>query len=159
MGLPRRIMQGGMPGLIKGAVLCGLMAGAVCSHADDNTQLPTDRLIIKFKQPLTQVQKASPVALQRLEQLGVSGRLGRKLANGAYVVEMSESRRQQDWLAVMHQLSFDADVAYVEPDLKMMPDADPYFSSQWYLNYPDRGINAENAWDYSTGIRSQSSSN
>ncbi|MBA53993.1 MAG: hypothetical protein CMK89_06010 [Pseudomonadales bacterium] len=148
-----------MPGLIKGAVLCGLMAGAVCSHADDNTQLPTDRLIIKFKQPLTQVQKASPVALQRLEQLGVSGRLGRKLANGAYVVEMSESRRQQDWLAVMHQLSFDADVAYVEPDLKMMPDADPYFSYQWYLNYPDRGINAENAWDYSTGIRSQSSSN
>ena len=147
MGLPRRLMQRGM----QGVLLCALWGVSVGLQAADSVQLPTDRLIIKFKQPLKQIQKASPVALQRLQALGVSGRLGRKLANGAYVVEMSESRQQKDWLDVMHQLSFDSDVAYVEPDLKMMPDADPYFSYQWYLNYPGRGINAENAWDYSTG--------
>ena len=143
MGLPRYLVQG----MLLSAAFC-MTTGAL---AAGESQMPIDRLIIKFKGPLSPAQKASPKALQKLEQLGVSGRLGRKLASGAYVVEMSESRRQGEWLDVMHQLSFESDVAYVEPDLKMMPDADPYFDYQWYLNTPDRGINAENAWDYSTG--------
>ncbi|MEE2732392.1 MAG: S8 family serine peptidase [Pseudomonadota bacterium] len=117
-----------------------------------DTQMPTDRLIIKFKDTLPALERAHPRALQRLAQLGVAARMGRRLPNGAYVVAMSESRRQNGWLDVMHQLSFESDIAYVEPDLKMMPDADPYFDYQWYLNYPNRGVNAERAWNYSTGL-------
>ncbi len=142
MGIPRSLATG----VLFGAGL--VMAGWATA---DDTRLPTDRLIIKFAEPLSTPDRANPQALRKLPELGVSGRLGRRLANGAYVVEMSESRHQQGWLDVMHQLSFTPGVAYVEPDLRMMPDADPYFNYQWYLSYPNRGINAEDAWDYSTG--------
>lgn len=137
-------------------ICCGLLlswgiTGASWVNAADHSQLPSNQLIVKFKAPLSQAERASPRAVQRLQTLGVSGSVGRRLANGAYVVKMSESRPQQAWLDVMHQLSFDPDVAYVEPDLLMEPTADPYYGSQWYLHVPLFGINADNAWDFSTG--------
>ncbi|MCK5791269.1 MULTISPECIES: S8 family serine peptidase [unclassified Ketobacter] len=125
--------------------------GAGVSVAAGDLQSATDRLIVKFKTPLSQAERASPRALQRLQTLGVSGIVGRPMANGAYVVTMSESRQRQAWLDVMNQLSFDPDVAYVEPDLLMVPTADPYYDFQWYLQSPLFGINADNAWNFSTG--------
>lgn len=138
-------------GFFCGLLLSWGVAGASWANAVTTSELPSDQLIVKFKASLSQAERANPRAVQRLQALGVTGNVGRRLANGAYVVKMSESRSHQAWLDVMHQLSFDPDVAYVEPDLLMVPTADPYYDSQWYLHSPLFGINADSAWQFSTG--------
>ncbi|MDY6920345.1 MAG: S8 family serine peptidase [Pseudomonadota bacterium] len=115
-------------------------------------QVAFDRFIIKFRAPVA-ADRASPVALQRLPgTLGVSARVQRPLANGAFVVRMSQSRRYGQWLGVMAQLVREPEIAYVEPDVPVEPTSDPLSPDQWYLNRPLSGINAPGAWAYSTGV-------
>lgn len=142
----------GMLGRLQMAVvaLIGMgLAGAV--NAEDGRQVPFDQFIVKFKPSVVALERSAPRALERVQQaLGVKASVGRTLANGAHVVRMSESRRYQDWFDVMTQLGHDADVVYIEPDLRMEPASDPLYSSQWYLHGLD-GINADNGWNYSIG--------
>jgi serine protease len=134
-------------------LVSGVLSSAV-TIAADLSDLPVDRFIIKFKDSAKSqaALRASPAAFQRLQQAkGVQAQPVRRMANGAMVVRMSESRRAHQWLDVMTELSHDAGIAYIEPDLRMIPAADPYYNQQWYLYAGNTGINAPSAWGYSTG--------
>lgn len=138
--------------LHSGVMLVAGLSVVGSTVAAGHEQMPFDRFIVKFKATPTALERANPLAFQRMQQaVGVRADVQRTLNNGAVVIRMSESRRYQDWFDVMTQLSHDSDIAYIEPDLRMVPTADPLYSSQWYLHFSLGGINADSAWNYSTG--------
>jgi serine protease len=121
------------------------------------TELPTDRMIVKYKNanaPTNRLraQSATEVAANRQ---GVSFSVLRQLTSGAQVLQLNRFLSPQDAESLAHSLrTGDAQVDYAEPDKRLMPSAtpnDPMLSQQWNLTDAVGGIRATSAWDQSTG--------
>lgn len=148
---------------VRGWAGCmGLAFAASVQAAPGNwDQLPVDRLIVKFKPQATQAvarslqDKTLPAALQRLDSLHqVKSRLIRRVATGAHVVRLEQSRSLGELDAVLRDLINDPDVEFVEPDLRVFPALvpnDPLYASQWSLQELAGGIRADLAWDSTLG--------
>ena len=115
----------------------------------------TDRLIVKLRDP-------APVRADlRIDELG--GRRGyrlqhlRQMSGGAQVVRLAARLSRAEAAAVARQLASDPAVAYVEPDIRLLPQRipnDPMYAQQWHYFEPAGGINLPAAWDITTGSAS-----
>lgn len=144
------------------ALLPALATGAYAGQLPSSPhwqQLPVDRLIVKFRAPAQAEQALRTAvtvpALQRFNaRHPVQGKLLRRLANGAHVVQLDRAQTPADAATLISQLIQDADVETVEADLRMFPAAvptDPLYASQWALNEVTGGLNPQPAWDFTTG--------
>lgn len=130
-------------------VLSSLSVQAEPGHSES-----TDQLIIKLKpQPSSSAQRVMPSeVLERLQQArDINGNIVRTMGNGAHVVKLARDHSRQEMQDLQALLSQYDDIEYAEPDHRVVPAADPYYSYQWYILNTSTGINAGMVRDYSDG--------
>ena len=140
------------------ALILALPASSAQIDTIDASEVPTQRLIVKFRDgPMATRQSLSVsgrVAALAAEG-GVTLRTLRTMALGAHVVELASAVPMREALAIALRLAASADVEYVEPDrrvrAKRVPN-DPLFGQQQpYLGNGANAIAAVDAWDTTTG--------
>ena len=124
------------------------------------TGLPTDRIIIKYKDAVhlnamdvvsgsTRMQALNTVA-------GVSIRYDRAMSGDAHVLKLAGRLPEAEVQAVADKISTLPEVEYAEPDRLLqktvVPD-DPLWSSQWQYS-GTYSMNLPTAWNYTTGVNS-----
>lgn len=123
-----------------------------------------DRFIVKYRTGTAKRDNADNVkrALSGSATMQFAGsalRLKhlRRLALGADVIRTSRKFDRVEAAAFMRQLKADPDIEYIEPDAWMQPTAtkftpnDTSYSNQWGYNNTTAGIDADRAWEASTG--------
>ncbi len=130
----------------------------------------TDRLIVKFRQPLGPViQKVESEEVRRLRIAALASRTGvslafvRSISASTHAVRVDRQYAGAELRALMARVAGDASVEYVAPDLRRyrsLVPTDPLYGAgqvtqQWWLTPPSSTllspINAEQAWDITTG--------
>ncbi|MCA2002324.1 MAG: S8 family peptidase, partial [Chloroflexi bacterium] len=130
--------------------------------------IPTDRIIIKYKEGTS--AQAEPSASALMSSLsaaaGVPLEYVRPMSGDAHVLKLSERLPESQVEAISASLMTLSGVEYAEPDRikrpALIPNDASYSSDQWNLmldTVPDGngvayGINAEPAWDTTTGSES-----
>lgn len=165
-------MRSFLPPLLRSiaALLLALAAGGASLPAAAADVPPRARVIVKFKpQPGTPADARGDVSSrERVAALGarrgVSFSAQRALGRGVRLVRAQGIGSRE----LARQLAADPEVAYAVPDRRVRPHRvpnDPLYrrndnidpaEGQWYLREPDRervsAIDAEHAWDLSTGV-------
>jgi serine protease len=139
--------------LALAALSSATFAGSADSAAISAAELPTDRLIVKYRRDVgaslpTRAQEAANRRGLRLQLL-------RRAALGAHVLRLERSLP----LAEVRQLArdiadADADVEYAEPDRILQALATPndtQYGQQWHYYEARGGINLPLAWDLTNG--------
>ncbi|MFO1322772.1 MAG: Ig-like domain repeat protein [Burkholderiales bacterium] len=148
-------------------VYAGLAPGPA---VPDTTGRPTDRLIVKYRDPtLANIAKAGlPLGTDRIDQLtalaGVPIAWRRGMHDGANVLQMLQRLPIAEVEAIAARIAQSADIEYAQPDYirtaQIVP-TDPCYASasvgacntgyQWDLFDPTGGIGMPAAWDITTG--------
>ncbi len=127
-------------------------------------ELPTNQLILKYKNPaslneLSGAARASQV--QRLsEAAGVTLEFVRQMSGEAQVLRLPERMPLDQVQAIAARLMTLPEVDYAEPDAILqhtLEPNDPQYPNQWHYVAPSAGnygINAPAAWDITTGSAS-----
>jgi subtilisin family serine protease len=134
--------------------------------------LPTNRLVVKFRDAGLAVNAKGNIALDHSRIAQLSERGGQPLAwvhgtfNGANVLQMMQRLPIGQVEAMAQQIALDPEVEYAEPDYIRVPVAvaaptDPCYASasiaacnggfQWDLFDPVGGINMQAAWNITAG--------
>lgn len=123
--------------------------------------LPLDRLIVTLRPAAGVSAAATPAsqtvapALERFNRRQpVQGRLLRRLATGAHLVQLDQPQTTTDMDVLIRQWQQDPAVARVEVDWRVLPAAeptDPLYPQQWSLADSAGGIRAPLAWDQTRG--------
>ncbi|CBL44588.1 hypothetical protein HDN1F_10050 [gamma proteobacterium HdN1] len=114
------------------------------ASAQENGQSPKTQNGRNWRVRLSQIQARTQIPFQPL----------RTLRNGAVVLQLAQ---RKSLLAVQVELSTlqqQDEVAYVEPDLRMVAKYipnDPLYNQQWHYFEPDAGIRLPDAWNSSKG--------
>jgi len=121
--------------------------------------LPTNQLIVKFRDP--QLQVMTGVAGARVQALsnlaGVPLAHHRLMSGGAQVFKLPRRMPIAEVEAIAVKLRTDPAIELVEPDLVLLPQLvpnDPLYDNQWHLKAPTTDSGAANlpgAWDITTG--------
>ncbi|WP_211829679.1 S8 family serine peptidase [Kistimonas asteriae] len=118
----------------------------------------TDRLIIKYAQPVihaTEAEQGVLAAAAGTEHLqNESVRVVRAIATGANVMQLEKRRTVQDMDTICQSLAQQPGILYAEPDHIMHHHTtpnDPLYNHQWHYFEPVGGINLPAAWDKTTG--------
>ncbi|HYD80508.1 MAG TPA: S8 family peptidase [Paucimonas sp.] len=150
-------------GLAAAAVPDSGMAATAAAHANF-----TDRVIVKYKDPLPMSKGAKtaapmrPLSAERLTALqqvgrqhGLTMRALRVIGTGAHVVKLDKRLSLEQARAVTKQIqSQDPNIEYAEPDRLLQPTFtpnDPFYALQWHYYESVGGIRAPAAWDKSIG--------
>lgn len=133
----------------------------------------TDRLIIKYRSPISASATTDPSTTSNADQnaatgsvapaalrmalgpRGVDARRLRSLHSGAQLFQLSRRMVAAELAAVMQTLvAADSNIEYVEADRLMYPAYTPndvHYPKQWYLFDPVAGVRAPAAWDRTLG--------
>jgi serine protease len=122
--------------------------------------LPTDRIIIKYKETASLSAMDLAPGSARMQALnsaaGVSVAYDRAMSGGAYVLKLAGRMPITDVQTVAERISALPGVAYAEPDrilqAAFIPN-DPRWSDQWQY-HGTYGMNLPAAWDITTGLSS-----
>lgn len=124
------------------------------------TQLPTDRIIIKFKGNSSSFSTDASIQEQKMESLslltGEPMQYLRVAGDGAHVLQFSERLSLERVWEISNALMASPDVEYAEPDQIMqhtLTPNDTRYSEQWHY-FDTYGINLPAAWDITTGSSS-----
>ena len=127
---------------------------------DVPVEIPTDRIIVKYKADSDQSGLIGPSSESRMSALdtaaGVELEYLRTMSDDAYVLQISNRQTEGDIEEIAAKISSMPDVEYAEPDYILFPTLAPndtYYSSEWHL-FETYGINAPAAWDITTGSSS-----
>lgn len=151
----KSILRGCKPTLaaVAVAVACANTYAQPIQH-----ELPTDRIIVKYKNSSAAVGKTGHVLRSKLDransEAGTELKLWRKTANGAQVFRTNEKMSERQAMALAKRIAQDPDVEYAEPDRMMQAfftPNDTNYSSQWHYFETTAGINAPAAWDITNG--------
>ncbi|MBV1909801.1 MAG: S8 family serine peptidase [Kangiellaceae bacterium] len=120
---------------------------------------PAQRLIIKYKDSLTQLatteERGSTIAQSIRQSHGVSLQHVRKMALRNHHVLRLDQRQSKDRLnQLIVQLQKDPNILSVEEDILLKPNFvpnDQFYNLQWHYHEATGGMNAEDAWDTNTG--------
>ena len=114
----------------------------------------TDRLIVKFRSPL------SSHTLNRDRLDGLSTRVGvelidfRAMSGGAHVLKLPREMPLPDVIRIARRLQYDTAIEYAEPDRRVWPvlvPNDPRYAEQWHFFEDAGGVGLPAAWDTTTG--------
>ncbi|MBU2706431.1 S8 family peptidase [Zooshikella marina] len=123
--------------------------------ANNSITQKTDRLIIKFKKSQSASVSSDNANSAHAQMLRMGFKPLHKTASGAQVYNLGELVDVSKVSEIAEQISHTtSDVEYAEPDYIMTalntPD-DPMYNQQWAYFDTKGGINAEAAWDLTTG--------
>jgi serine protease len=128
--------------------------------ASASTGLPTDRIIIKYKDSVQLSAMDVVSGSARIQALntaaGVSVSYDRAMSGGAHVLKLTSRLPEAEVQAVADKISTLPDVEYAEPDRVLQPTItpnDPRWSDQWQY-YGTYGMNLPTAWNITTGSSS-----
>jgi subtilisin family serine protease len=130
----------------------------------DPLALPTDQLIVRYREPAGRQTGGSPLApaapgqVARLSQ-AAGARLAyvRAMSGGAHVYRLPQAAAQAELGALVAGLRALPEIDYAEPDQRMvhtLAPNDPQYGAQWHYGAPaagNYGINLPLAWDVTTG--------
>lgn len=124
------------------------------------TQLPTDQIIVKFKNTSSSFSTDASAQEQKMESLslltGEPMQYLRAAGDGAHVLQFSERLSMERVWEISNALMALPDVEYAEPDQIMqhtLTPNDTSYVNQWHY-FDTYGINLPAAWDISTGSAS-----
>ena len=146
--------------LFKSSLLLLVLGGSTSANVSVAAPQDSQRMIVKFRaEPgFSASSLPSPTAMSALDRLEareqIQTKLLKKMGNGAQVIEVNQGFSKAQLYGLLFRLNQDAAVEYAEPDLWMVPSADPTIpnsSQQWYLSQETYGIEAQSAWQYATG--------
>lgn len=139
--------------------------GGVASKEKKSRQVDlTDRLIVKFKDPV--LGKAAALRPEFVRAFGARGGVAlnhlRVMSGNNQVFKLPRRMKLDEAQGIAKKLSQDPDVEYAVPDRLMFPmqvPNDTSYASQWHYKSPDldnerAGINLPPAWDVTTGSSS-----
>ncbi len=128
--------------------------------ASASTGLPTDRIIIKYKDSVQLSAMDVVSGSARIQALntaaGVSVSYDRAMSGSAHVLKLTSRLPEAEVQAVADKISTLPDVEYAEPDRVLQPTLtpnDPRWSDQWQY-YGTYGMNLPTAWNITTGSSS-----
>ncbi len=167
------ILPAGLQGKEPGTLDNPLQAAGAASVSEQG--LPTDQIIIRFKDPDAAADSLALNPDQMILRLSqaAGGRLSyyRPMSGEANVLKLPEPMPLVEVEAISAALSALPEVAYAEPDrilqiigrpesVSLVADLtpnDPRFGDQWHYRYTagtDEGLNLLPAWDITTGSSS-----
>jgi serine protease len=125
------------------------------------TQPETDQLIIRFRDG-SSTANVDKVLTRMKSERGEKFQYTKSTPNHADVFRFSKRKGKADWDKLSSWLKTNPDVEYVEPDYILnrmdvpapVTPNDPYLFRQWDLLDTTSGINAKQAWGYTTGTGS-----
>lgn len=162
------------PRFLSVSLLAALIGGILASQAasanvDDtgsrgkpSTATPampdTDRMIVRFKDGVS-ASAADQVLTRMRSEKGERFQYVKTTQQHSDVFKFGKSKKKAEWDSLSTWLQSQPEIDYAEPDFIMTKmDApapvepnDVYLSYQWPLLDPVSGINAEQAWGYTTG--------
>lgn len=138
---------------LPAAALAGSADPAALSPTLSAQEVPTDRLIVKYRRD---VGAALPARAQdAATRRGLRLELLRRGALGTHVLRLERRLPLADMRQLAREIADgDADVEYAEPDRILHALATPndtQYGQQWHYYEARGGINAPPAWDLSTG--------
>ncbi len=161
------------PSLLRmcAAVALTLGSGAVMAGSEEapgqikKAGLETDRLIVKYRDAVTDPKGGATAPALGLARKGIVDRAGQQfgltvrqshgIATGAHVFKLSKKVSVDEAAALAAELAArDPSVEYAEPDRIMVPLAtptDPRYGEQWHYFENTGGLRLPTAWDKSTG--------
>ena len=117
----------------------------------------TDRIIVRLKDERTP-DKRQPMGAERARALSASAGtylIPYRLTGGqAHVMRLTHAMPLAEVERITAKLAQDPNVLYAEPDRRKFPHlvpSDPRYNQQWNLFEAAGGINAQTAWDLTTG--------
>ncbi len=126
-----------------------------------NQEVPTDQIIVKFKDLGTAQAAIIPSQAEVVQRLnaaaGIPLHYGHEMSGGASVYKLSGKTPMDEVNKIIRKLMALPEVEYAEPDLMMQPmltPNDPLYPNQWHYFAPtpgNYGINLPAAWDITTG--------
>jgi len=154
--------------LLWGSMLAALALASTSTQADGIRPAKshpglseyTDQLIIRLKdEPVTQKRQTMSAAHVKSLSLsaGIELKAIRPTGAAAQVVKLPRALPIDEVQRIAAKLAQDTGVVYAEPDRRKYPHrvpTDTRYSQQWYLSEPTGGINAQSAWDVTTGSAS-----
>jgi serine protease len=136
-------------------VLAAAAAGALGVDAPDAQSAFTPRLVVKFQDGAPTSREAAVEAVARLSAAtGVPLVHVRTMAVGGQVLTSPLIKSLADAEAIADRLAREPAVAYAQRTRPLRAERvpnDPLFASQWYLQPGIGGIDAQGAWDITTG--------
>ena len=120
------------------------------------SQAPNDRFIISYRKGARSLSAASAnnILANAARETGVGIEPLRTLATGASLIRTDRKLDRAATKRLMVALQNDPNVLAVEVDRLYQPllvPNDPGYASQWHYQDGQGGINAQPAWDLSTG--------
>ncbi|MDQ0769115.1 serine protease [Pseudarthrobacter defluvii] len=117
--------------------------------------LPTDQFIVTFKPAAggSSAERGKTYA-RAAADTSIAVREIKSTAGDAKVVKANRRLSAAESQRVLESIAAGANVASVEPDIRMYPSATPddtYYSQQWALSDPNAGIRVPSVWDKTTG--------
>ncbi|MFN8444737.1 MAG: S8 family serine peptidase [Caldilineaceae bacterium] len=115
-----------------------------------------EQLIVHYKNPASFQTQAAQLSILN-QATGIKLAYMRELADRSVVVRLPQALTGAQLQRTMRQMASLPDVALVEPDLRVLPQAiptDPLYSEQWHYYPPTTrnfGVNLPGAWDVTTG--------
>lgn len=127
---------------------------------DVPVEMPTDRIIVKYKTDPDQNGLVGPSSENRISALdtaaGVELDYLRTMADNTYILQVPDRQSEAEMEEIAAKIASMPDVEYAEPDYILFPTLipnDTYYSSEWHL-FETYGINVPAAWDITTGSSS-----
>lgn len=123
---------------------------------DISQELPTNRLIIKYKTHTTAFSAASQQGqMQRLNnKSGTQLRYLRSTVGNAHILMLPKKINLKEVEEITNKLMTLPEVEYAEPDKILVPlriSNDPLYGNQWHYYNSIGGINLPPAWDITVG--------
>ena len=129
---------------------------ALTQASTDSLSIATDRIIISYK-PNSQAYKTpaeTGLMTRETQAAGVALQYLRSMSGGAHVLRLPGRLPLEQVQKIAKKLAALPDVDYAEPDQIRFPTLSPndtLYSNQWDFFDSTGGINAQPAWDITTG--------
>lgn len=133
------------------------LGGGKPSIEEPFLEIPTDRLIIKYRDNVIQPGISGPASENRMRALSTTAGLEvsyvRAMSGNAHILKLRERLSASQLERIAARITAMPDVEYAEPDYILNPALAPndtYYAMQWHYFEP-YGINLPSAWDITTG--------
>lgn len=117
----------------------------------------TDRIIVKYRHPVTDATAVSAMSQQLSQITGYHmAHIGRTY-NGAQILKLREQLPLVQLDGIIDEIEGYAEVEYAEPDIRLLPlytPNDPRYDEQWDYFEATGGIRLPEAWDTTQGENS-----
>jgi serine protease len=122
--------------------------------AQSNVANSTDRIIVKYRQPIAGIAGINAISLQVSQITGLAVTPIGRTHDGAQILKVNQKLPMDRLRGIIDEIGASAEVDYAEPDLMLQPlytPNDPRYNEQWHYYETEAGIELPAAWDLTQG--------